>query len=205
MNYLTARTSAGKIEITTPENWDETTVEHYQNIIGKWDKSDWVQLFSLVSGIENAAISESKDDKLAGALYKTIEYVYADFNWDGLSIPKSLELRPIFAKDYPDVISNVIIPKGIGNLSIGQAIQARRSIEGFNDIREGISMVTAIYLQPMIDGKFDMLQVIRLEQVILKMSITKVYPVGFFLLMQLTRRGSWLTKIWNQIRNYLRT
>lgn len=206
MNHLTARTSTGKIEIQTPENWAETSVDQYQKIIGTWDKDSWIQLFSLVSGIDNAVVSESTDPELAGALYKTIEYVYTDMDWDSLPVPKTLELRPIFAKDCPGLPVTVFLPKGIGNLSIGQAIQARQSIEGLNDIREGISIVTAIYLQPLIDGgKFDMLRAIEIERTILKMSITKVYPVGFFLLMRLTNPGRWRTRIWSQIKRYLRT
>jgi hypothetical protein len=206
MRTITARTSTGKHEIVTPESWAETSVEQYQKIIGEWDKTDFCQLFGILTGMDRITVSESVDTKLASALYEVIEYVYADIDWDRLPVPETLQLRPIFAKDIDGVPVTVNIPKGIGPLSIGQAIQSRQSLEGFKDIREGISIVTAIYLQPIIDkGPFDMLRVIPLEQLILKMPITKIYPIGFFLLTRLKTFGKKPASLWNLIRHFLLT
>lgn len=206
MKTTTAVTNQGKAKIYTPENWDEVSVEQYQDIIGKWDKKDWLELFSILSGLKADAVAESKDGRLEGIFYETIAFVYDPFDWEKIPVPKSIELRPIWQRDCPLIPVTVDLPKKFENLSIGQAMQARQSLSDMADLREGISIITAICLQPLIDkGKFDMARVIEIEQVILKMSITKVFPIGFFLLRRLNRNGRKPLLIWSRILRFLHT
>lgn len=207
MKSITAITSKGKQEFHHPESWDETTVDQYQQFIPQWKhllEEDWVKLFSIFSGIDASAIAESTDEKLSAALYRTIEFAFTPFD-ESAPVPDTLELRTIWESDNPAPPVTVTLPKTLGQFSIGQAIQARRSIEGLTDIREGLSIVTAIYLQPLIDGgKFDMLKVVPLEYTIKRMPITKIYPLGFFLLRKLNDYGPRPTGIWHQIKRFLR-
>lgn len=204
MLKLTCKTTKGKFKAVIPESWDETSVEQFQRIIKEWDGADVVKLFSILSGIEVNDIATSKDGRLETTLYQCIRFVYAPFNLEALPIPETLWLRPIWLKDQPLLVDHVVIPKKIGRLTIGQAIQARKLLEEAKDLREGISMVTAIYLQPLIDkSSFDMLRAIELEQVILKMPITKVFPIGFFFLKTLSGYGTKHESVWSRIKNFL--
>lgn len=198
-------TNKGFHKITCPESWEETSVDQFQRIIREWDGVDWIQLFSILSGLEVNDIKTSTDHKLETALYQCIQFVFAKSELEDLPIPEELTLRPIWFKDSPIVCDVVPIPKKLGRLSIGQAIQARKLLEGTKDIRECISSVTAIYFQPLIDRtEFDMLRALEIEQIISKMPITKIYPIGFFLVRRLNESGKKQRSVWNQIRTWVR-
>lgn len=197
MLKISVTTNKGSHKISCPQAWDETSVEQFQRIIKEWDGADWIKLFSILSGLHVDDIETSTDHKLETALYQSIQFVFAKFELEDLPIPETLDLKPIWFKDCPLVPDSVAIPKNIGRLTIGQAIQARKLLEGVSDLREGISMVTAIYLQPLIDkGGFDMLHAIELEQTILKMPVTKIYPIGCFFLRRLSGYGKKQESVW---------
>lgn len=215
MLTISIRTNKGKESVHYPESMGELTIGQLQDLVEKWDFEDWVQGFSIVSGIEADTIAASTDGSLEGALYETIAFMLDKREWDKLNelpIPDKLTLQPIWFKDCDELIPKQIeIPKKIGRLPIAQAIQARRHLQEVKDLREGISMVTAIYLQPLIDsttdargkvipGKFDMLQVIKYEYVIKKMYVQHIYPIGFFLLRKLNEPGNWWENFLNQLK-----
>lgn len=207
MLNITTRIGTQKYSLQSPQAMREMTVEQFQNIVGKWDFEDWIQVFSIITGLKATDIASSSDGSVEGALYEAIAFLLDKREWEKLNtlpIPKTLELRPLWQKDCPLLVDTVTIPRKLGGMTIGQKIQARKSIEDVKDIREGLSIVTAIYLQPLIDkGKFDMLRVIEIESVIAKMPLTRIYPIGFFLLRQLRITGNWRTKLWSLIRNLL--
>lgn len=206
MLNITATTSKGRVTANCPESWEETSVHQFQRIIKEWDGQDWVKLFSILSGLEVDDVATSTDYKLETALYQSIQFVFARFELESAPIPDKLELRTIWYSDCPLIPDSVVIPKKLGRLTIAQAIQARKLLEGCTDVREAIGTVTAIYLQPLIDrGKFDMLRAVEIEQVILKMPISKIYPVGFFLLRKLNGSGPRRENVWHRIRNWMRT
>ena len=205
MLRLIATTTKGDYKVICPENWEETSVDQFQRIVKDWDGEDWIQLFSILSGVEANDIETSTDHKLETALYQCIQFVFAKSELEDLPIPDEITLRPIWFSDSPLVCDVVKIPRKIGRLTIGQAIQARKLLEETRDIREAISSVTAIYFQPLIDkAPFDMMRAIEIEQVILKMPITKIYPIGFFLLRRLNESGQRRNSVWHLIKNWVR-
>lgn len=200
MLKLSAITNKGIHKLNLPESWEECSVEQFQKIIHLNDNTDWIGLFSILSGLQTIDIETSRDYRLETALYQSIEFVFDRSSLEKLPIPETLELRPIWFSDSPLLIDRVTIPKKLGRLTIGQCIQARKCLEGLEDMREGLSTVTAIYLQPLIDGKeFDMLRAIEIEQVILKMPITKVYSLGIFFLKKLMNYGPQHTRSSNPL------
>lgn len=220
MRSVTVRTGKSNTEIVGPSNMGEVTVELFQNVITsdvkrreelqhEYDGPDLVEIFAILFGTEATGIAESPaGTNLESTLYETISFflpsIGKDSPLDKLPVPKLLEMRSVWLKDLPDSIRTIEIPKGMSNFSIGQAIQARKSLEGVTDLREALSSITAIYLQPMLDrDKFDMLRVTHWEYVISKMPVTKIYPIAFFLLKKLRKRGSIFTRCWNRIRSWL--
>jgi hypothetical protein len=206
MLKLNATTTKGDHKVSCPESWSETSVDQFQRIVKEWDGQDWIKLFSILSGVEANDIETSTDHKLETALYQCIQFVFAKSELEDLPIPNEITLRPIWYSDAPLVCDVVKIPRKIGRMTIGQAIQARKLLEETRDIREAISSVTAIYFQPLIDRTpFDMMRAIEIEQVILKMPITKIYPIGFFLLRRLNKSGRKRRGVFHRIRNWLRS
>lgn len=189
MLKLQVQTNNGKNMLMLPESWKETSTDQFQRIVRDWDGEDWILLFSIISGLNVDHVRESKDGKLESTFYMCIRYVFEDMvKWEELPVPKSIVFM---SRAIP-------IPQNIGRLSIGQAIQARKSLEGVKDTRECLSIITAIYLQPLIDGaKFDHVRAIEIEQDLLLMPITDIFPIGFFLLRQLQNNGSWLQNALN--------
>jgi hypothetical protein len=209
MREVKCRTSKGNFRVQAPECWEDMTVEQYQRLIKEWDGQDWIQAFSIITGIEATTISDSTDVRLGPAILSVIEFIFdPTWDWNKLQIPKGeFTLQSIWEKDSWLVPPCCQMPKSVGKMTIGQTIQARQSIAGVKDYRECLSIVTAIYLQPLFDkrkdvpgsGKFNMLRVIEIERLILKSRITTIYPIGFFLLRRLTHSGG----MWQKFLNLL--
>lgn len=208
MKSVTIRTNKGRFDNDkVPTSGNEMTLEMYQTMIEKWDREDWVQLFSIISGADIDYIADSKDPGLESALYECIEFILSgelQKELDAGVIPDVIELRPLWSSDVPLIVERIRI-KPLGAMSIGQKIQARKLLEDVKYIEEKMSMVTAIYLQPLIDkDKFDMLRVIQIEAVIAKMAVTKIYPLAFFLFSELRKTGRKRIKLWSLIKGWLR-
>jgi len=184
MLRLQARTQNKTSIIECPESFSETATFKFQKLISEWDGEDWCQLFSILSGMDVDQVRESKDGKLEAMFYQCISFVFTEkIDFEKLPLPETLSIN---SKIIP-------IPRDLGRLSIGQAIQARKSIEGVKDTRECLSIITAIYLQPLLDNaKYDHLRAIEVEQEILLMPITSIFPIGFFFLRQLRPSGNML-------------
>jgi hypothetical protein len=195
MRKLIAETSLGSQRIRVPENWNEVTVEQFQRLVKEYDGTDWVKLFAILANQDYTSISQSTDAKLESVLYETIEYfLYNKIEFEKLPLPNFIMFNS----------RQIEIPRKLGKLTIGQNIQARQSLSEMKDLKEGISIMTAIYLQPLIDKKpFDHLRAIEIEQDVLKMSITNIFPVGFFLLKRMKNYGNWLTKSLNLLKQIL--
>lgn len=202
MLTLSGKTNKGPFKIESPERKEELSVEQYQKLFTDWDGVEWIPAFSILSGLQADYIEQSTHGGLEVAMYKSIEFLFGPEpfpfeSFESLRVPETLTIL----SDSPVTVT---VPKKIGRLSIGQAIQARRSLEGLNDLRSGISIITAIYLQPLIDnGKYDHLRAIEIERTILKMPITKIFPIGFFLLRKLNQRGNWFTNVLNLLKRKL--
>jgi hypothetical protein len=181
MLKLKARTSEGTHTIFVPQSWDEVTVEQFQKLVKDYDGNDWIKLFAILSNQPYSSIHQSTDNKLETTIYQTIEYfLYNKMEFEALPLPKFVMFNS----------RQIEIPRKLGKLTIGQNIQARQSLSEMKDLKEGISIMTAIYLQPLIDKKpFDHVRAIEIEQDVLKMSIVSIFPIGFFLLKKIQRSG----------------
>jgi hypothetical protein len=199
MIKLKARTNEGKKTILVPERWDEVTVEQFQRLYSEWKNEDIIQAFSILSGEQYNTIAESKDGNLEKVMYSSIRFLFeTPMPFDQSHMPMFLDFT-VNGKAKP-----IMMPKHLGRLSIGQAIQARKSVEGVNDLRSAISIVTAIYVQPILDeSKFDHLRAIEIEQQILRMPASKIYPIGFFLFKRLYGSGNWWTNIFSRIKHLI--
>lgn len=192
MLKLFARTTEGQESIKVPVCWEEVTVAQFQRMALEWDGEDWIKLFSILSGKEYAGIASSKSYKLESSLYAAVRFVFEQpFNFERIPMPQFIVING----------KTVQIPKKIGRLSIGQAIQVRKYIESVGDDRAAISRAVAVYLQPLIDGRdFDYERALEIEKAVLSLPIVKIFPVGFFLLKKLNPSGNWLQSVLRRIK-----
>jgi hypothetical protein len=194
-------------KIKCPAGWHEVTTDIAQKI-AQWS-GDKIELFNILTGTNYAKIKA--DTSLGSAFFDVINFVYFPSPVANAPLPKVLQI------DRGHIIE---IPKKVGSLSIGQAIAVRERLEqvdarinaiietqpnkfcfkdGFR-YDEAISFAVAVYLQPLYDkAEFDLERAKNLEQFILQMPITEIYPVGFFLLSQHLKRGSAFTRLCHRI------
>jgi len=171
--------------IDVPDSWESCSTEVFQRIIGQWEPEKEIRersrlgLFNLMVGME--LTGEEDDQDLEMAIWECTRFVYEEtLDFTQLPLPKSLKVG-----------GKVIdIPKDLGRLRIGQNIHVRQELQAVRDPNEAMSIVTAIYLQPIHDGgNFDFHRAKELEKEILRMPITQIYPIGFFFLTKLRNYG----------------
>lgn len=187
-----------KAKVKCPAGWHEVTVDAAQKI-AQWT-GDKIEVFNILTGTNYAKVKA--DTSLGSTFFDAINFVYFPSPVANAPLPKVLQI------DRGHIIE---IPKKIGGLTIGQSIAVRERLEQVEAritksietspnkfcftanfiYDEAISFAVAVYLQPFYDkSDFDLDRAKNLEQFILQMPITEVYPVGFFLLSKQLKRGN---------------
>ena len=175
-------TSKGKREIKCPDSWANTSTANYQNLMREWDGKDLVKLFAILTGVELKTLANTHDLELEEALLIATNFIYTE--------PPTFKEKPA-PKEFTYNSKKITFPKQVEGFSIGQSILIRQRLDEVKTYDELISYALAVYLQPKIDGgDFDSDRVEDIEAEILKMPITETYPLGFFLLRPLMRRGA---------------
>lgn len=168
--------------IKVPESWTETNTALFQRYVKEWDTVDRVKLFCIQTGYDEALIRKSTSGNLQDIIDRCTDYVFfnhIDFN--RLPVPKVV------------IIGNntVLIPTKIEEMTIEQNMVLKNAMSGCTDLRELISLAVAVYLQPIYDdGPFDHDSYKSLQAYVDQCSIVDTYPIGFFLLSRLKRRGA---------------
>lgn len=179
-------TSFGSKSINIPDSWDKLTTDQYQRIVKTVkdqetkptrtheDKQAYLlELFSILSGIDNIKLGATVDGALEQKLILASQFITTT--------------KAEFSKDIPFYFDldgeRVEVPTRLQKLSIGQNIHVQLKAEGVRTYDEIISFAIAVYLQPLIDKKpFDYYRVLEIEKKVKQLPITKTYGLGFFLL-----------------------
>lgn len=172
--------SIGREVIVIPDRWEAVTTEKYQKLYSEWDASDVVKLFSILTGQDYQTLFDTVNPDLERKLIDCTKFVSKQ-EFKESPIPRVLKIKE----------RDLIVPKRLGGLSIGQSIHVRQKMDSVKVSEELISYAAAIYLQPLYDRSgFNHDSAVELEKEILKMPITEIYPIGFFLLKRLQDSGS---------------
>lgn len=178
-----------------PASWKEVTVRQYVRIIKEWDpdepdvaKKNWLILLNIFTGTKFEGMQEDWENQYT--LTNTLGWVvFEPFK---------------FSKELPKVLrfgrKDVEVSRSSGGLSIGQNIHLRRDyLDKLTSMEECISIATAIFLQPLIDGKkFSMERAKEIALEVDDMPIYLIHPIGFFLLRNAAKVGKPLEKQWRQ-------
>ncbi len=175
--------------IRVADSWATATTDTFQRIISLWQpeldikERSTLKLFNIMVGLDISP-EEEDDIDLAAAIWECTRFVYEEnMNLTKLPVPKFISISGV----------KIEIPKDLGRLKIGQNIHARQELAAVNDSNAAMSIIVAIYLQPLIDkSAFDFHRAKQIELQILQMPITQIYPIGFFLLNRLRNYGKGL-------------
>lgn len=193
---LTITTSKKRYQIVCfPSAWEELPTGTYQKLISEWDPD-------IIS------LSSKSVDKLFQLLAeREVDFSVANLStdskvWQAMSF---IYEQPIYLDLLP--LPNFFIIEGkkinvkmkIEQLSIGQNIVMKQSLENAKDLRTLLSKAIAIYLQPKVDGAFSQDRVNEIEEDIKIMPITSTYSLGFFLLTRLKSSGWTRPKGWRYL------
>jgi len=177
--------------IKVPQSWAETTTGLYQRYVKEWDKVDRIKLFCIQTGYDEALVRSAVSEKLDQIIDDCTDYVwYNPLDFEKIPMPKVV------------IVGNrtILIPKDIEELTIEQNLVIKDALKGCVDLRELLSFAFSVYIQPLYDdAPFSLNSAKVLEGMVKEMSILEVYPVGFFLLNRLKRRGQSGFLSWRQV------
>lgn len=183
--------------------WEKLKTGQFQRIYREWDMDkdildrDFFKLFSILSNSKFASVEATPENEVT--IWNAIKWV--------------IETPMNFRTDLPKVLSIpsgllpnkvVMVPEEIGELSIGQNIHLKNELQGAKFREEKLAIATAIFLQPLVDGKpFDMKMAKKLAERLEEMPVYLIYPIGFFLLNRALKTGSHSPNLWSRIKTSL--
>jgi len=176
-------------------SYEETKTRQYVRIVKEWDQDkdiadrDYFKLQNIL--MDTAYVRNDNDVVNDITIMDCVGWIITqpfEFNKE---LPKVLEIGG----------KTIMIPRDPASLSIGQNIHLRRDyLDKSTCLEENMSIATAIYLQPIIDGgKFSMSRARDLAKEIDEMSISLIYPIGFFLLNRAMTFGLPSESLWSRI------
>lgn len=187
-----------------PDCWAKCSTDTFQKMVTDWEPEkeikdrDRVKLYAILCNQPYDLLSKHQDPHLDALLWEASRFVFEEHaDFENLPLPKYLETHG----------KHILIPKKLGALTIGQNIHVRQAINSGKDPNGLISLVVAVYLQPLIDsvvgngkekaGQFNYERALEIEERIKLLPIKVTYPIGFFFLKKLRPFG---TRLWWSLR-----
>ncbi len=175
---FTIKHEGKEINATLPDSWNDLTVKQF---ISLNDKLTPLERLSSLSNTNLSFIENTGTD-----LQPAIDY-----------------LNKVFAKVPPDLKKlkkgnirfegkTIKPPKNLNFTRFGQKSMIKNLIQSDNTIENMVAEVFAIYVQPLLDGKFDSKRIEEITKQVLKMKITAVFPWVVFFFRQLKKLKSHL-------------
>ena len=164
-----------KVQYQMPSQWQEVNVETFERLAElDNDYTDTLKFLAALSGVDYSTLMNAKES--LGAMVTSGLKFIADqqpllqkiphkshfvFEGKGYKVPKDMELE-----------------------RFGQKIMMQQRMST-KQPHECIAFAVALYMQPIIDGKFDEAKIADLEAEVKKMSIIEIYPLANFFFSQL--------------------
>lgn len=164
-----------KVVFNIAENISELCTFQYCELNKHRDNLNTVRLLSILTGIDYTVLNNSDCSKF--------EPILSVLKFDDKE-------KPLQNIECPDVVEidkkEIKVVKEIGQETFGQKVFAQEIVNSMIAERldkvEALVKVVAIYLQPQIDGSFDDKKAKELENKLMELPITGVYPIGNFFL-----------------------
>lgn len=192
--YIVTLSDGSKDEIEVPLTYYDMPTWMYEDIHEKWDglltPESLIKLFSIVTKRNFKDYASSTDSKLESLLLNSVRFI----------LENQMDMNALVRDDSFSIDGiTVVLPTELKKLTLGQNLYIRRCLYN-KDIRSGIALACAVYLQPLLDN--DNFKDDRVEywaDRIRQMPIVKTYPIGFFILRRLNSSGNGLIRLWDLI------
>lgn len=183
---IKARINGKRIDL--PSGWHEMDTDTYQRI-KSIEEPTLISLFSAVVGFDYQAVAESSDSDLELAMYQVTSYIVNTAGEEYFRKADPPQFFQIGGK-------KVAVERNLEAMTIEQNLVVRQKLASLKFLEQAIAFVIAVYLQPKVDGKFDVNRAKELEQEVLRMPIEDTFPIGFFLLKRLQTFGKSGVRLW---------
>jgi len=160
------------VECLVPETWEEMTVKQAIALNLKTWNGDALEGIARLAGVERAEFNNVKlKQKHRDQLHKAILF---------LALPPPAILDAKHKRNITIKGKEIEIPKDINSTSFGQAAM----FPGLAEHENALSLIPALYLQPLIDGKLGELpEIEEFAKEFESMLFIEVFPlVNFFFL-----------------------
>ena len=171
MIQFTIKTSDGNIRCTSPASWSELNIGQLIKLETEWDRESATQLFSIITGVDEELLKSSKDNGLEDTMLAICAFAYDQPQWDALPRPAKLQIGDEFYNT----------PDNIDKKTLGQKIMVSQiAIKEDVDLVKSIPKIIAIYMQEVIDGKYDDTRLVEVEESILTSPAIDCYGLALF-------------------------
>lgn len=178
-----------------PESWAQVRTSQFKRIIREFAcepdllKRDYFKLFSILTETEFKGFVNSAE--MEATIWNCISWALGGIE------EKKPSVIPINGEIYR-------VPDGVTRLSIGQNILLLQAMQSASYREELISYASAVFMQPVIDGKFNPERIAEIEKIFDDMSVNLVYPLGFFSLSLVVPPGEKPINRWKKMTNSLK-
>jgi hypothetical protein len=169
-----------KVEFNIAENISELCTFQYCEMNKHRDNLNVVRILSILTGIDYTVLNNSDCSQFEPIL----TLLNFDFKTNPLTeivCPEAIEI------DNKDIE----VVQDIAQETFGQKVFAQQAVNDMIAERidkiEALVKVAAIYLQPKVDGKFDDVKARKLENKLMELPITNIYPIGNFFLSKFVK------------------
>ena len=170
---FTIKHEGKEINATLPDSWNDLTVKQF---ISLNDKLTPLERLSSLSNTNLSFIENTGTD-----LTPAINYLNEVFS----KVPP--DLKKLKKGNIQFEGKTIKPPKNLNFTRFGQKSMIKNLIQSDNTIEKMVAEVFAIYVQPLLDGKFDSKRIEEITKQVLKMKITAVFPWVVFFFQQLKK------------------
>lgn len=189
------RASINGKRINLPSGWHEVDTATFQRI-KSLEEPTIISVFSAVIDYDHQTIAQSGDLELELAMYQVCSFILNPVTEEYFRKAEPPKWFTIEGK-------RVTIEKNLESMTIEQNLVVRQKMTSIKFLEQAISFAIAVYIQPKIDGKFDIDRAKQLEAAVLAMPIEDTFPLGFFLLKRLQNFGRNGVRRWLLHPNWL--
>jgi hypothetical protein len=177
MKQITLKIEGKNYDLVTPSSWSEVTVKQFLLLETDYDGKDPVKLLSILSGLDYHLIENSNSS--------TINKIEPLVSFVNNNQPDFLKLKR--SKTIEIDGKTIKMPTRLNKETFGQTIKMQELLEAEQSLTAAIPQMMAIYIQPRLDGSFNVERLEEVKELINDLYILDVYPHCFFFFKQYQR------------------
>ncbi len=159
------------LKIFAPASWREITLEQLIKLESDWDRKNILKLFSIITGLDVELLANSNQSKLEDTMLAVCAFAFDQPAWDTLPRPEYIQIGDDLYKT-PDSIDRKLLGQKI--------LLSQLVIKNSEDLVKIMPRTIAIYMQLVIDKRYDAERIDAVEKLVLKSSAMDCYGLAKF-------------------------